>query len=593
MCGIVGYIKTDGLVDREVFGRMRDSLSHRGPDDAGTHYLNDGSIALGHRRLSFLDLSPSGRQPMSNSDGSIWIVFNGEIYNYIELREQLYTSGYTFRTNTDTEVIIAGYERWGIGVLQRLKGMFAFSLVDLRQDKTLLVRDRFGIKPLYYMYDKVKGLIFASELKAILTDPSMNREIDFGAFADYFVYRYIPSPKTIWKGINKLPPATWLAYDHRSHTIETQEYWTVPSGHKKIGEQELVKYFGGALLNSVKQHARSDVPIGSFLSGGYDSSAIVHYLSVLGYRPDVFSIGFEGWAQSEDRYAQLVANETGAKLHTTIVDGSSLALLDRMPDVYDEPIADISIIPTWLVSQLARRQVKAVMSGEGADELLGGYTWQKAFFAASQTGWWHRLKKKMAGEQTSTVDYYAQAMAMGRFDRQELAAMLTDEYQEYIADDTDWFYRQHYDESLSPLQSVQKMDIKCFMGELVLAKIDRASMAHSLEVRVPFLDHEIFEKILQCDERIYFKQDRTKFLLYENIKNVMPPEIMDRSKQGFVGPDRYYMDIDWYKGILDQSKMISDGIIRHEYYQKMLTTQDHWRLWKMAVMENWYRRWTS
>lgn len=592
MCGIVGYIRMDGPVDRGTFDRMRDTLAHRGPDDAYSHYLQDDRIALGHRRLSFLDLTPAGRQPMANEDDTIWIVLNGEIYNYIELRDELKAFGHTFRTKSDTEVILHGYEQWGMDVLQKLKGMFAFGLVDIAKGKLYLVRDRFGIKPLYYRHDET-GLIFASELKAIMAAPSAKREIDFSAFADYFVYRYIPSPKTIWKGISKLPPATYLQLDIRTNKAITKEYWTVPFGHAKVPESELVRSFGNGLQQSVQLHARSDVPVGSFLSGGYDSSAVVYYLSQAGIDPDTFSIGFSGWGQSEDQYARLVAEKLGVRLSTTIADSSSLELLDIMPDVYDEPIADISIIPTWLVSHLARTRVKAVMSGEGADELLGGYTWQKDFFALSHIPLLQKLKRFMAGEKIDTISYYAHAMAMGRFDRSELSAMFTDAYQQYIAPDTDWFYRQHYDSHLSPLQSIQKMDIKCFMGELVLTKIDRASMANSLEVRVPFLNHELFELVLGADERRYFKPEKTKYLLYESIKGHLPPEILQRRKQGFVGPDSYYMDIAWYRSILDDSKLIQDGIIKREYYLQLVSAQQHWHLWKLAVMEKWYQKWKA
>ncbi|MBS1618486.1 MAG: asparagine synthase (glutamine-hydrolyzing) [Bacteroidetes bacterium] len=592
MCGILGYIGRTEPINAGVFDIMRDSMSHRGPDDAASHFLSEGLIALGHRRLSFLDLTPAGRQPMSNEDGTIWIVLNGEIYNYIELRQELLTHGHRFKTQSDTEVIVHGYEQWGLAVLQRLKGMFALGLVDTNTQKVFLVRDRFGIKPLYYRCDD-RGLVFASELKGILADPQSKRDIDFSSFADYFVYRYVPSPKTIWKGIYKVPPAHYLEYDIYSGEISVREYWTIAFGHQKASERELVQTFGRDLERSVCMHARSDVPVGSFLSGGYDSSAVVYYLKKGGFDPKTFTIGFDGWGQSEDRYARLVADRLDVRLSATIADSSSLDLLDIMPDVYDEPIADISIIPTWLVSRLARTKVKAVMSGEGADELLGGYTWQKEFFAQQHIPWWQKIKRHMSGGEVSAVDYYAQAMAMGRFDRAELISMFSDSYHKHIPTDTEWFYRQHYDRYLSPLQSIQKMDIKCFMSELVLTKIDRASMANSLEVRVPFLDHEIFGQVLSTDERIYFKRDTNKFLLYENIKAAMPVEILQRKKQGFVGPDTYYMDMDWYQKVLNNSMMVRDGIIRLGYYQKLVTQKDHWRLWKMAVMEKWYRRWAT
>ena len=590
MCGIAGHIKVSGAVDHIVFDRMRDALAHRGPDDADSHYLNDDRIALGHRRLSFLDLSPAGRQPMSNEDDTIWIVLNGEIYNYLELREILIKEGHQFKTQTDTEVILHGYEQWGIDVLSRLKGMFAFGLVDQRRGKVFLVRDRFGIKPLYYRHDAA-SLIFASELKAILQDPSVKREIDFSAFADFFVYRYIPSPKTIWKGISKLPPASYAEYDIPSNSLSQKIYWTIPFGSKKVSEEELIHLFDKELGESVRIHARSDVPVGSFLSGGYDSSSIVYYLSRAGYRPDTFSIGFDHWDNSEDHFAAIVAERFNVPLQTTIADRASLDLLDIMPQVYDEPIADISIIPTWMVSHLAVTKVKAVMSGEGADELLGGYTWQKEFFARNHVPLTQKIKNLFSADKQPTVSFYAEAMAMGRFDAAELSQLFTPAYQQYIPEDADWFYRQNFDPSLSPLQSIQKMDIKCFMGELVLTKIDRASMANSLEVRVPFLDHELFESVLSVNEKRYFKPDITKFLLYENIKNHLPEQILNRKKQGFVGPDSYYMDLSFYTATLDSSRLISDGIIRKEYYLQLVARQEHWKLWKLIVMEKWYQHW--
>jgi asparagine synthase (glutamine-hydrolysing) len=590
MCGIAGQIKVNGQIDRTIFNRMRDSLAHRGPDDADSRFFYNDSMALGHRRLSFLDLTAAGRQPMSNEDDTVWIVLNGEIYNYIELREILIRKGHQFKTKSDTEVIIHGYEQWGIEVVNKLKGMFAFGLADIGKNKIFLVRDRFGIKPLYYRHNE-DGLTFASELKAILEDKTVKREIDFSSFADYFVYRYIPSPKTIWKGISKVPPAFYLEYDIAANKLSQKEYWTIPFGNKNESGDELAEAFGKNLEQSICIHARSDVPVGSFLSGGYDSSSIVYYLAKAGYKPDTFSIGFDSWSNSEHQYAALVADAFQVPLSTTIAGQASLDLLAIMPEVYDEPIADISIIPTWLVSHLAAKKVKAVMSGEGADELLGGYAWQKNFYAKHDIPLLEKVKKYFSSDSTSAVPYYADAMAMGRFDKEELTQLLMPRYQQYIAADTDWFYRQNFDPSLSPLQSIQKMDIKCFMGELVLTKIDRASMANSLEVRVPFLDHELFETVLRVNEKKYFKPEVTKFLLYENIKKHLSEKILNRVKQGFVGPDSYYMDMALYRRILDESKLIANGIIRKEYYLQLLAGKDHWKLWKLTVMEKWYQHW--
>ncbi len=594
MCGIVGQINFQKQIERSAFVAMRDTLTHRGPDDAGADFFENDSIALGHRRLSFLDLSEAGRQPMSNEDETICLVLNGEIYNYIELRNELLKLNYRFKTGTDTEVIIHGYEEWGAEIISKLKGMFAFGLLDLKKNQLLLARDTFGIKPLYY-YQHNGQIIFASELKAILKCTDVKREIDFTSFADYFIYRYVPSPKSIWKNISKLPPAHFLIYDYKKNTTQLCEYRQLKFSSEKINEQNLISEVDKMLEQSVSIHARSDVPIGSFLSGGYDSSAIVYYLTKLGYKPETFSIGFKDWQNSEHQFAQLVADHLKVPHNVTLATDETLDLLDIMPDVYDEPIADISILPTWLVSKAAVQKVKAVMSGEGADELFGGYTWHNDFYKKNaQLPFWKKWSNKLSGEKDfDTVEFYSNAMAMGKFDGNELKQMLHPDLHSSIPEDSSWFYRKNFNSNLSPVKSLQQLDIKCFMGELVLTKIDRATMANSLEARVPFLDYDLYERILQVNEDVYFKPDTTKFILHENISGHLPASILERKKQGFVGPDEFYMNMKRYKNILDSATLIRDGIIRKEYYERLLNNKDHWRLWKLTLMEKWYKRWVA
>ena len=599
MCGIVGLIYKDALVDRYNFTCMRDTLEHRGPDDADSEYYEGGRIALGQRRLSFLDLSSAGRQPMSNEDDTIWIVLNGEIYNYVELKVELEAAGHTFKNHTDTEVIIHGYEQWGEDIVNRMKGMFAFVILDLKKQQLFMARDHFGIKPLYYTITD-KFIAFASELKAIVACKDVHPEVDMTSVADYMVYRYVPSPKTIWKGIHKLPPAHTLTFDYNTFEHQQNEYWQIKFENSNRDDAgSMVRNYGSMLGESVKIHARADVPIGSFLSGGYDSSAVVYYLTQAGYRPDTFSIGFEGWDNSEHQFAEMVAKKFNVPLNYFLAAEETLNLLDIMPDVYDEPIADISILPTWLVSHEAAKKVKAVMSGEGADELLGGYWWQKKLYADSypEMTWKEKLARFVRGgkpgDGIDRLEFYAEANAMGRFNREELVKAFHPDQHASLPEDPEWFYRKHFDPSLSPLKSFQRMDIKCFMGELVLVKIDRASMASSLEVRVPFLDHDIFDYVLSAPETRYFRPEVTKYLLHDNIEACMPPEIMARPKQGFVGPDDFYIKIDRYRGILQDSRLVADKIIRREYVDEMLVSSEHWKLWKLAVLEGWYRRWVS
>ncbi len=340
-------------------------------------------------------------------------------------------------------------------------------------------------------------------------------------------------------------------------------------------------------------HTRADVPVGSFLSGGYDSSAIVTARVAAGQRPDTFAIGFEGWDDSEHLHAASVAAALGVPCRHELVTEQSLDALSVMPDVYDEPIADISILPTWLVSRLAARHVKAATSGEGADELLGGYWWQMRMFHRQPRGWLARMGQRVAGRSPDVVSLYADAMAMGRFGRGELERAFAPAHHAALPRDPDWFYRSHLDRSLSPFKAVQRLDIKCFMGELVLAKVDRASMANSLEVRVPFLDHELYADLLGVHEDCVVRQGVTKHLLQACLRGKVPDAILTRKKQGFVGPEEHYRTFDLYRRGLERSRLVADGIIRADYIASRFAEQDPWRLWKLFVLEQWYRRWVG
>jgi len=588
MCGILGHIKLEGEIDEQLFAEMLHTLAHRGPDGEGVFISENRQIALGHKRLSFIDLSDSGKQPFISTNEQIIVSFNGEIYNYLELKDEL-SKEYNFITNSDTEVIIAAYIAWGISFIDRLKGMFAIALIDRSIKQLFLIRDRFGIKPLYYGFTS-NQLVFASELKAILKAKVFEKEINKSALADYFVYRYIPSPKTIWNSLYKVAPANYLKIDLVTFKTEVNEYWKLSGDDKKPSIGQLTETTKQLLLTSVKLHVRADVPIGSFLSGGYDSSALVLWMTELGLKPYTFSIGFDQWNKSEDQFAKIVADHLAVPNDSTIANTDSLMLVDKMAEVYDEPIADISIVPTYLVSELARRRVKAVVSGEGADELFGGYTWQHDYFNQKYTvGFIQQLKNLL--RPSDPVQFYAQSLAMGWFDDKELKNLLHPDYHAAIPEDVHWFYRANYKPDLSPMKAIQHMDIKCFMGELVLTKIDRASMANSLEVRVPFLDHHLFETIFSTDEEIYLSKNQTKKILFNSIKEGLPKEILDRKKQGFVGPDSYYMDIEYYKRELLNSNLVKYNVINKSYLDTLLKESYNWKLWKILIMEKWFSYW--
>ena len=589
MCGIAGQINFNKQVDAKNIIAMTEAIRHRGPDGDGVYLNKKKTVGFGHRRLSFLDLTEAGKQPMTNEDGSLWITYNGEIYNYLELRSILESCGHKFHSHTDTEVILLGYEEWGTEVLRKLKGMFAFGIWDEKKQELFLARDRFGIKPLYY-YHQHGNFVFSSEIKGIKANGEVITKLDFSSFNDYFVYRYVPSPKTIWCEVKKLPPAHFLLLKVDGST-EIKKYWSIPFGEKIISDKEAIEKFDGLLFTSVKTHARSDVPVGSFLSGGYDSSSLVYYMSRFGYVPSTFSIGFEGWDVSEHLYADMVAKQYGTEHHSLILESQSLDVLDHLAWVYDEPNGDISIIPTYLVSKEASKNVKAVMSGEGADEILVGYQWQKDY-VPQQKSWREKLRSLFSGNSTSyLIDYYANCMAMGKFDAAELRKLLHPDLHAGINNNANWWYESLYDSLLPDLKAMQLLDVKHFMGEQVLAKVDRASMANSLEVRVPFLDHEISEFVFGLNTSVYYRKEETKHLLYRNIKNHFPDEILHRKKQGFVGPDKYYMNMEWYQARLTNSRLVQDKIVNENYIQQLLTNKDHWRLWKVAVMETWYRQW--
>ncbi|MDD2635768.1 MAG: asparagine synthase (glutamine-hydrolyzing) [Bacteroidales bacterium] len=591
MCGITGWWSKNTPIDRELFNRMRDCLTHRGPDGCGSYFSKNHNIALGHRRLSFLDLTDTGTQPISNENKTIWATVNGEIYNYVELRDELVQRNHIFSSQTDSEVIIHAYEEWGMDMVSKLEGMFAFALWDEEKQLLYLARDKFGIKPLYYYVDN-NQIIFASEIKAIIENKDIKREIDISSLCDYFTYRYIPSPKSIFKNIFKLETSNYISVDS-DFKITKKEYYKFKFDNKEYSQKKLVKEIDNLLRKSVERHMQSEVPIGSFLSGGYDSSALVKYMSEFDKNANTFSIGFKDWDKSEHQFAEIVSRIYDTKHKSEILDGTSLEILNDLMYFYDEPIADISIIPTYLISKIAAKQNKAVLSGEGADEIFAGYTWHQDLLWEMGKKYLKKAKKWAwdIPENKFDVESYAKAMSMGNFDTKELKTLLNPEIHDKIPIDSNWYYKKFHNENIPSPKRFQYMDIKCFMGELVLTKVDRASMANSLEVRVPFLNTEICEKVLNLDPKVYFDKKSQKVILKKILKKDLPKSILSRKKQGFVGPDVYYKDFNWYKTNLENSLLVKHKIINKSAIEKYLNEEDHWRLWKIAVLEKWYKQW--
>lgn len=564
MCGIAGIFDGSGrrAVDRNLIERMNSSLRHRGPDADGLH-LEPG-LALAHRRLSIIDIS-TGQQPLYNEDGSVAVVFNGEIYNFQELVKELAACGHTFRTRSDTEVIVHGWEQWGASCVQRFRGMFAFALWDRNRETLFLARDRLGVKPLYYAQLHDGHWIFGSELKSLLVHPGLSRVIDPLAVEDYFAYGYVPEPRTIFKGVWKLPPAHTLSVKRGQPAPAPVEYWDVPfkvtgSPTEQEAEEELI----GRLRESVKLRLISEVPLGAFLSGGVDSSAVVAMMAGLSAEPVVTcSISFGDPAFNESAYARTVAERYLTRHHVEQVDPDDFTLVDRLATLYDEPYADSSAIPTYRVCQLARKTVTVALSGDGGDESFGGYRryrWhvneervrsllphalRRPIFGLA--GWLYpkadwaprvfRAKSTLEALSRNSVEAYFHSVSMlhDGMRRKLFSQRFRSELQGYGAVEV---LKRHAARAPSdhPLSLVQYLDLKTYLVGDINTKVDRASMAHSLEVREPLMDHPLVEWLSSLPPDFKLKNGEGKILLKKALGPYLPPEILYRPKMGFAVP---------------------------------------------------------
>lgn len=590
MCGITGIISNQ-LIDKQALEQSVSVLKHRGPDGNGVFVSTNGCVGFGHSRLAFLDVSAEANQPLSTTNGHLTITFNGEIYNFLELRVELQSLGYKFVTRSDTEVLLTAYECWGTEMLSKLKGMFAFAIYDSINKHVFLARDRFGIKPLYYGVFGT-SFVFGSEIKALFPFSDVKKKIRRQSVATFLANRYVPSPHTIWEGIFQLPAATSLYLNCETFEQEISQYWKLNIRNDLGNIQQTEKEIKNLILNSISQHLRSDVQVGSFLSGGMDSSLLVVGMKELNYDPiEAFSLGFDGWSDSEHFHARDVSVALGITLHEKLEGASSLDIVDNLMYFYDNPIADISIVPTFSISKLASLHVKAVLSGEGADECFAGYWWQKPerFLFKNK---FQQYKAKFFGTSFEQIKgHYIQAASMGMFDSSELENAFTEEWKTAIPSDPFGHLDKFYKRGISTLKQVQFLDLNLFMTELVLAKIDRATMANSLEARVPFLDHELVEKLFSLDEKLYFDEKIQKKMIRSFLEKKVPSTVYNRNKQGFVGPNSFYENEATYREKLVDGRLVNDGVIKSSYIDKLLQTNDYWRLWKLYVLECWWRVW--
>jgi asparagine synthase (glutamine-hydrolysing) len=564
MCGFVGIFdsRAERGIDRALLSLMNESQFHRGPDEGGLHV--EPGVGLGHRRLSIIDLS-SGRQPLFNEDGTVSVVYNGEIYNFQELQGELERLGHAFRTHCDTEVVVHAWEEWGEGCVTRFRGMFAFAIWDRLKATVFLARDRLGKKPLYYSLLADGTLIFASELKALRIHPDLPTRIHGTSVEDYFAYGYVPEPRTIFDGVFKLPPAHTLAMVRGGPAPNPRPYWNVPfrcDGH--VSEKDVQRELVERLREAVKVRLIAEVPLGAFLSGGVDSSAVVAMMAGLSAEPvNTCSISFGDPAFNESRYADDIARRYGTRHYVEQVDSDDFDLIDKLAAVYDEPFADSSAIPTYRVCELARKRVTVALSGDGGDENLAGYRryWhfmleerfrsllplsirRPAFGALAalypKADWApraFRAKATLEALARDTVKGYFQCISVMQDDiRQTLfSESFRRGLQGYSAPE---LLRAHAREAPTddPLSLVQYLDMKTYLPGDILVKVDRASMAHSLEVRVPLLDHLLVEWVSSVPSAMKLRGGEGKYIFKKAMEPYLPADVLYRAKMGFAVP---------------------------------------------------------
>ncbi len=576
MCGLTGLFdcRTARSFDPALIQAMTDAVAHRGPDGEGV--FNDPGVALGHRRLAFIDLA-GGIQPMQTADGALTIVFNGEIYNFPDLMAELKAAGAQFQTRSDTEVLLHGWRHWGTGLFARLRGMFAFALWDAPQQTLVLVRDRFGKKPMHYAAMPDGRLVFGSEIKSLLKVGDLDRTLDPQAIEDFFTYGYVPDPKTIYAAIRKLPAAHALIA-RRGQPFELLRYWNLLDNlDTRASHPHPADEMVDALRHGVKLRLISDVEVGALLSGGVDSSAVVALMAGLHEAPvSTFSIGFKERNYDESAYALAVSKRYGTSHHTRIVDPDDFSLLPRLPGIYDEPFGDISALPTFAVCKLARQTVKAALTGDGGDEILAGYR-RYAFFAAQmRVRQW--IPDSVRGPLFSLLaDIYPHGARLPRMLRakttfRELSLSPADAYLRMVSAlpvemraqflsrdfhaslggyDSGDVVRQHFNvvAPLNMMQRAQYTDIMTYLPGDILTKVDRASMANSLELRAPFLDQELADWGFALPDELKLQRGvGGKAILKKAMEPFLPHDLLYRQKKGFTVPVAQ-----WFRGPLAEN----------------------------------------
>lgn len=623
MCGIAGFttFRGRGQDDESVIRRMTACLASRGPDGEG--FYSDPAIQLGHRRLSIIDLG-GGAQPMSIEGGRYQIVFNGEIYNYVERRAELEARGRVFATKSDTEVILHQFALEGIAGVQRLNGMFAFALWDRDARRLFLVRDRIGIKPLHY-FERDGEIVFASELKALLRHPAARQRLHALAISKYLTFGYVPAPHTIFEGIHKLEPASILRFD--ASGLHKTPYWDIPAHDNPISGlnlDECAERVRALVRDSVKLQLRSDVPVGVFLSGGIDSSALTALAArETGATLHTFSVGFEESSYDESPFAREVAALYRTEHHHEILSQQrAVEMLPRALGILDEPFADASILPTYLLSQFTARRVKVVLGGDGGDELFAGYPSFQAHkvmeaISVLPPSWRNALtraaRKIPVSHHYASVDFLAQQffkgagvspeirffLWMGCFGNDQKQRLLTPETQQALLrqdpfEDVTRYVRES--RLIGDFERILYLCMKLYLQDGILVKVDRASMAHSLEVRVPYLDHHLVEFAAGIRSGYKLRGLTTKYVFKRAVRGLLPPRIIERRKAGFMIPlaDWISKDLrDMVEDLCSPSSLGNDGWFDARYVRRLLDEhfqrrRDHRRaIWALLVFQYW------
>ena len=626
MCGIAGIINSPNSRVEELIHNMTDAIRYRGPDDSG--YLIDEHVALGHRRLSIIDLK-NGHQPMFNADKTIAIVFNGEIYNHNELRSELEHNGCTFKTRCDTEVIIHLYAKYGKACVEKLNGMFAFCIYDLRQGKLLLARDRMGQKPLFY-YHKEKELIFCSELRGLKKNPDIPREYNYQSIHDYLSLQYIPSPHTVYQKIFKLPPGNLMEFDITKGTMKVESYWKVDFSPDvkttKLTFSNAKMQLRELLTKSVKRRLMSDVPYGVFLSGGLDSSIITGIMMELCDHPvKAFTIGFNEAKYDERAYAEKVAQHFNIdakyplEYHVKVVNAQDFDIVKKLVRHCGEPYSDASILPTYFLSEFTSKHVSVALSGDGADELFAGYERYLLMRYSKYSDFIPVfLRKVLFGLPANLIPNKGDRSFVGRLQRTlRSAAAFTDErYINIISRFNEILKSTLYGERFAnfkfcpssdvissiynntsaehEVEKIMETDLKTYLPGDILTKVDIASMACSLEVRSPFMDHEVVEFAAALP--LKFKQRRVsrKHILKQAFSDMIPSEVQRRSKKGFGVPLHTWFRGPWREQLQEhllEGKLVKDDFFRKNAMEKLLSDHsagknDHsYPLWSLLVLE--------